>query len=92
MRIGFRYSKAGRCLSILPTRNIIPDMTKTGTGKKELENIVGNKPVVDKLIEKVGRIKLKPGKLENLKQQEQKTIEQVKKMRQKPKKKINFQL
>ena len=95
MKLGLRCSLgSGRSVQSRPTRHIFKDIRKTTTeevSKEELKKIVENKPTVDKLIDKVGKVKLKPKVLEELKKNEEKAKEYVKKLRKKPKQKINFE-
>jgi hypothetical protein len=69
------------------------DIHTARTPAAQLETIVENKPVVDKLIEKVGRLKIKtkPTKDETQEQLVKNQRDYVKKLRQKPKKKISLE-
>ena len=95
MKIGLRCGlKGGRSVQPTPSRHLFKDMRKTTAEedkKEELKRIVGSKPVVDQLITKVGKIKLKPKVIDELKKREEDTKEYVKAMRKKPKTRINFQ-
>lgn len=93
MKRGFKTSiKSGRCIFKCPTRHIMPDIQKVNSSKRlELEKIVENKPVVDGLIEKIGKIKLKPKKDETQKALVKTQQEYVKKINKKPKKKITLE-
>lgn len=84
--------KGGRSVSRVPTRTFLPDVRKVEDVKKEeLQKIVDNKPAVDSLIQKVGKVKLKPKVVEALKENDRKAAEYVKKLRKKPKNKISFE-
>ena len=95
MKIGLRCSlKGGRSVQARPTRHLMKDMRRTSTEedkKDQLKKIVDNKPVVDGLIQRVGKIKLKPKVIDELKKREEDAKEYVKKLKKKPKTKINFQ-
>lgn len=96
MKIGLRCSlKGGRSVQARPTRHLLKDLRKTPvdqTKKEELKKIVENKPIVDGLIQKVGKIKLKPKVLDAMKSREEEQKEYAKKLHKRPKTKISFQL
>jgi hypothetical protein len=93
MRIGFKTSlKNGRSIMSNPTKHIFPDLRRIQGGKKEeLTKIMENKPVVDSLIEKVGRIKLKDKKEDTQKELVKQQREYAKKLNKKPKKRISLE-
>ena len=93
MKIGYKTSlRGGRCISKMPTYHLMtPLMTRVDNSKKqELQKIVDNKPIVDKLIEKVGKLKVKPSQQETQKVMIKQQQEYVKKLHKKPKKRISL--
>lgn len=93
MRIGFKTSlKSGRCIFKTPTKHILPDLQKVNAGKRQqLEKIVSQKPVVDGLIEKVGKLKIKPKVADTQKELVKSQQEYKKKLQKKPKKRISLE-
>lgn len=92
MKLGFRSSlKSGRYIQTTPTRYIFPDLQRTTGGKKDdLEKIMDKKPMVDGLIEKVGKLKVKAKTQDTQKEMVKSQAEYVKKLRRKPKSKISL--
>lgn len=95
MGYGFRASvKCGRYVGLKPTRHLLSHLQKVDTDgdkKGELQHIVEQKPVVDELIEKVAKLKIKPKKSDTEKILVKKEAEYIKKLSKKPKKRISIE-
>lgn len=95
MRLAFKTSlRGGRTVGARPTKNLIiyKDLSKISPSddkKNTLEKIVDNKPTTDRLIEKVGRIKVK--KEDAVEKLQKETKKYVQKLHRKPKKKITLE-